>query len=86
MKKAFVRLANLDESNVDAVKLNWECAADALSSLVQRRLGLGWRRLGEKVTLCFEIESQGEEESLKLCQVLSDVNLKGREMFSDQNG
>ena len=78
MKKAFVRLANLEETNLEAVKLNWECAADALSTLAQRRLGLGWRRLGEKVTLCFEIDSEGEQESLKLCQVLSDVDPKGR--------
>ena len=81
-----MRLANLDETNLDAVKLNWDCAADALSTLAQRRLGLGWRRLGEKVKLCFEIDSEGEQESLKLCQVLSDVDPKGRELFRIKNG
>eukprot|EP00438_Fugacium_kawagutii_P034058 Skav232733 [mRNA] locus=scaffold1843:141865:152843:- [translate_table: standard] len=74
MTKAFARLAGL-EGSLDAVKLNWACAADAISTLTKSRL----RRLGEEVTVCFEIEGEDEKESLKLCEVLQDVDPRGAE-------
>jgi len=62
MKRAFLRLAGLEIAE-NAVKLNWACAAQALSQITAKL-----RRLGEKVTLCFEIEIEGETKSMRCLQ------------------
>lgn len=72
MKRAFLRLAGLEIAE-NAVKLNWACAAQALSQITAKL-----RRLGEKVTLCFEIEIEGETKSMDACKVLSSTSPGGR--------
>eukprot|EP00435_Cladocopium_sp_Y103_P018851 s3540_g4.t1 len=65
LKKAFIRLAGLAIAEA-AVTLNWACAGDALA-----RLNSKLRRLGEAVKLCFEIEIEGEQQSLDACELLA---------------
>jgi len=65
LKKAFIRLAGLAISEA-AVTLNWACAGDALAQLNSKL-----RRLGEAVKLCFEIEIEGEQQSLDACELLA---------------
>lgn len=75
MTNALVRLGKVD-GGPDAVTLNWKTG---------RRLHGVWhsvpmmaqRKLAEKVTLSFEIETKGEEEGLQLCEVLTDLDSQG---------
>ena len=73
MKRAFLRLAELKIAE-EAVTLNWACAATALSQITSKL-----RRLAELVTLCFEIEIEGETKSMDACQVLSSTSTGGKE-------
>ena len=67
MKDALTRLAS-SQIPTAAVQLIWGCALDAFSS---RKL----RQLAEVVNLCFEIEVQGEKESVEVCSSLGDTPL-----------
>lgn len=78
MKRAFLRLAGLEIAE-NAVKLNWACAAQALSQITAKL-----RRLGEKVTLCFEIEIEGETKSMDACKVLSSTSPGGAQKVIKQ--
>jgi len=68
LKKAFIRLAGLAIAEA-AVTLNWACAGDALAQLNSKL-----RRLGEAVKLCFEIEIEGEQQSLEACELLAGTS------------